>query len=95
MPVCRRKTTIGGQAIIEGIVMKGPKRPCWSSASRTARWTFRNGTAVSLEKHPFWKLPICRGAYSLFTAMKDGWTDIDYSAKFYDEEGQRGRTDQV
>ncbi len=28
MPVCRKKTTIGGQAIIEGIVMKGPQRTC-------------------------------------------------------------------
>ena len=28
MPPCVRKTTIGGQAIIEGISMKGPKTTC-------------------------------------------------------------------
>ena len=28
MPPCVRKTTIGGQAIIEGISMKGPQTTC-------------------------------------------------------------------
>ena len=70
MPPCIRKTTIGGQAIIEGIVMKGPKRTC--VVVRKA-----DGTLVTEErdsstpKSRFWRLPICRGAYSLFTALKD------------------------
>ena len=28
VPPCVRKTTIGGQAVIEGITMKGPKKTC-------------------------------------------------------------------
>ena len=84
MPPCIRKTTIGGQAIIEGIVMKGPKRTC--VVVRKA-----DGTLVTEErdsstpKSRFWRLPICRGAYSLFTALKDGLEDIDYSSKFIED----------
>lgn len=85
MPVCRRKTTIGGQAIIEGIVMKGPKRTCVVVRKPDGTLDIQERDS-SVPKHPFWKLPICRGAYSLFTAMKDGLTDIDYSSKFIEDD---------
>ena len=84
MPACVKKTTIGGQAILEGIVMKGPKRTCVVVRKP-------DGTLVTEErptsqpKSRFWKLPVCRGAYSLFTAMKDGLADIDYSSQFIED----------
>lgn len=87
MPVCRRKTTIGGQAIIEGIVMKGPKRTCVVVRKPDGTLDIQERDS-SVPKHPFWKLPICRGAYSLFTAMKDGLTDIDYSSKFIEDDSE-------
>ena len=87
MPVCRRKTTIGGQAIIEGIVMKGPKRTCVVVRKPDGTLDIQERDS-SVPKHPFWKLPICRGAYSLFTAMKDGLTDSDYSSKFIEDESE-------
>ncbi|MBS7225182.1 MAG: DUF1385 domain-containing protein [Clostridiaceae bacterium] len=83
-PACVKKTTIGGQAILEGIVMKGPKRTCVVVRKP-------DGTLVTEErptsqpKSRFWKLPVCRGAYSLFTAMKDGLADIDYSSQFIED----------
>ena len=87
MPVCRRKTTIGGQAIIEGIVMKGPKRTCVVVRKPDGTLDIQERDS-SVPKHPFWKLPICRGAYSLFTAMKDGLTDSDYSSKFIEDDSE-------
>lgn len=80
----QKKTTIGGQAIIEGIVMKGPRKSC--TVVRKA-----DGELVVKEdptKRPaaIWKAPILRGAYSLFTAMKDGISAINYSASFFDDE---------
>ena len=85
MPPCVRKTTIGGQAIIEGIVMKGPKRTCVviRKADGSLVTTERDS---SVPKSRFWKLPVCRGAYSLFTAMRDGLADIDYSSKFIEDD---------
>lgn len=85
MPVCRRKTTIGGQAIIEGIVMKGPKRTCVviRKADGTLETKERDSAAA---KSRFWKLPVCRGAFGLFTALKEGLSDIDYSSQFIEDE---------
>lgn len=85
MPPCVRKTTIGGQAIIEGISMKGPEVTCVTVRKP-------DGTLES-QKRPtpkpnsrFWKLPVARGAYTLFTAMKDGVSDINYSAQFFEDD---------
>ena len=80
----QKKTTIGGQAIIEGIVMKGPRRVC--TVVRKA-----NGELVVKEEDAhqpsaFWKLPVLRGAYGLFMAMKDGIQAINYSASFFEDE---------
>lgn len=79
-----KKTTIGGQAIIEGIVMKGPKKSC-----TVVRKT--DGSLVSRELPvppipALWRLPILRGAYNLFTALREGMEAINYSSSFFEEE---------
>ncbi len=66
----QKKTTIGGQAIIEGIVMKGPKKSC--TVVRKANGELVSKTEPAQQSAAFWDLPILRGAYTLFTAMKDG-----------------------
>lgn len=85
MPPCVRKTTIGGQAIIEGISMKGPKTTCVTVRKPDGTLDFQERPTPK-PKHPFWKLPIARGAYTLFTALKDGMNDINYSAQFYEDD---------
>lgn len=85
-----KMTTIGGQAIIEGIVMKGPRK-----SSTVVRKT--NGELVvkdkdvtpPAEKSRIFGWPIVRGAVTLFMALKDGMEAINYSAQFFeDEEGE-------
>lgn len=85
MPPCVRKTTIGGQAIIEGISMKGPQTTCVTVRKPDGALTFQERPTPK-PKHPFWKLPIARGAYTLFTALKDGMNDINYSAQFFEDD---------
>ena len=85
MPPCVRKTTIGGQAIIEGISMKGPQTTCVTGRKPDGTLTFQERPTPK-PKHPFWKLPIARGAYTLFTALKDGMNDINYSAQFFEDD---------
>lgn len=79
-----KKTTIGGQAIIEGIVMKGPQSMCTvvRKADGELDITEKDVPAVP----SFWKIPIARGAYSLFMAMKDGIQAINYSASFFEDD---------
>lgn len=79
---------IGGQAVIEGVMMKGRKG--WSVAVRSA-----NGE-IHIKKEPlnelpfFLKLPLIRGFSSLIHALILGIKAIEYSAsKVYEEEGKQ------
>ena len=80
----QKKTTIGGQAIIEGIVMKGPKKSC--TVVRRANGELVSKTEPTPSRAPIWEKPIFRGAYTLFTAMKEGMQAINYSASFFEDE---------
>ena len=84
LPPCVRKTTIGGQAVIEGISMKGPKNTCLAVRKPDGTMDFQE--RPTRRPHGLWKLPVLRGAYSLFTAMKEGVDDINYSASFFEDE---------
>lgn len=85
IPPCVRKTTIGGQAIIEGISMKGPETTCVTV--RKADGALEHHERPTRKpRHWFWKLPIARGAYTLFTAMKDGVSDMNYAAQFFEDD---------
>lgn len=84
LPPCVRKTTIGGQAVIEGISMKGPKTTCLAVRKPDGTMDFQE--RPTRRPHGLWKLPVLRGAYSLFTAMKEGVDDINYSASFFEDE---------
>ena len=80
----QKKTTIGGQAIIEGIVMKGPKKSC--TVVRKANGELVSKTEPTPSRAPIWEKPIFRGAYTLFIAMKEGMQAINYSASFFEDE---------
>ena len=80
----QKKTTIGGQAIIEGSVMKGPKKVC--TVVRKASGELVTKEEDAHQPSAVWKLPVLRGAYGLFMAMKDGIQAINYSASFFEDE---------
>lgn len=80
----QKKTTIGGQAIIEGIVMKGPKKSCTVVRKSDGELVIKEDATKS--PAAIWKTPILRGAYTLFAAMKDGMEAINYSASFFEDD---------
>ena len=85
-----KKTTIGGQAIIEGIVMKGPKRTCVVVRRPDGSLDIQErDTKNYAKKYKILGQPVFRGAVSLFTALKEGMTDIDYSSRFIEEEDEQ------
>ncbi|NBI82731.1 DUF1385 domain-containing protein [Clostridiaceae bacterium] len=80
----KKKTTIGGQALIEGIMMKGPKKTCICVRKPDKELVFKEEDTKKAAA--FWKLPVFRGMYGLFSAMKEGVDAINYSASFFEEE---------
>lgn len=84
--VCK-KTTIGGQALLEGILMKGPKVTaiCIRKPDGELDLTTQPTDSIA-EEHSLFKLPFFRGMAGLYDAMKLGFGALDYSASFYEEE---------
>ncbi len=79
-----KKTTIGGQALLEGLLMIGPEYR--ATAVR------KPDGEIIVEKHPqkpkgkLSKIPIVRGAVNLFSQMVIGVKALMYSAEFIDLE---------
>lgn len=86
------KTTIGGQALIEGVMMKGPSKTAYAVRKPDGDIAMRIEKNNSiLERVPFLNVPILRGAVKLIEAILVGVDAIIYSASFWevdeDEEG--------
>lgn len=85
LPPCVRTTTVGGQAIIEGISMKGPQQTCVAVRKPDGELVFQMRPTKRPTKG-FWKLPVARGVYSMGVAMREGMDDINYSASFVEDD---------
>lgn len=76
-----KKTSIGGQALIEGVMMRGPKKTAMavrhvSGSIVTEEWD------VDLQDKPrIWKLPLLRGLYGLVDSLKFGYKCLMRSAE--------------
>ncbi len=77
---CCIKTSIGGQALIEGIMMRGPKKT--SMAVRKTDGTMvieTNPTVISKSKVR--KIPVIRGAFAFVESMISGYKALMRSAE--------------
>ncbi len=83
---------IGGQAVIEGVMMKNKDR--YAVAVRTPEGEIN----ISIEEYESFapnnriaKLPFIRGVFSFIDSMVIGIRTLNYSASFYEEEDVRTR----
>lgn len=79
-------TSIGGQAIIEGVMMRGPHKTAMAvrkSDGDIAVEVNDNGTK---KKNAFFRLPIVRGCVNFFESMIIGMKALMFSAEFMDLE---------
>ena len=78
-----RKTTIGGQSILEGIMMKGPRKSCTVVRKPDGTLAIKDENTVPLrEKYPIAGWPIVRGFLMMIQSLKEGFEAIDYSSRF-------------
>ena len=77
--------TIGGQAVIEGVMMKSPSG--WSVAVRDPRGEIHFKTARAKKTNPLFKLPFIRGGVALLQALIVGIKAIEFSGNIAYQEG--------
>lgn len=83
------KTSIGGQALMEGILMRGVDRQ--SMVCRKADGTLETKIEElkhTKEKYPILGFPFIRGAFALVSSMANGMRALTWSAEFLPEEEQ-------
>ena len=88
---------IGGQAVIEGVMMKNMDRYAVSVRKPDGKIETKVEECVSFaEKHPSFKLPILRGMVNFLESMVIGMQTLNYSASFYEdaEEQTEEKTEQ-
>ncbi|WP_282926612.1 DUF1385 domain-containing protein [Helcococcus kunzii] len=85
-----KKTTIGGQALYEGILMKGPDQT--SIVVRKPNGELERKIIDRFEitnKYSIFKYPFFRGIGAFIDAIKNGTKAIDYSLSFSEEEEKK------
>ena len=78
---CSIKTSIGGQALIEGIMMRGPKRSAMAVRNPQGEIVVEEWDTKGGERAKFFKLPIIRGVYSFVDSMVSGYKCLMRSAE--------------
>jgi len=95
MTKTKRKTTIGGQALIEGIMMKGPHKISTAIRKPDGEITTRTKNLKSVFKKDIFNKPLIRGSLTLVEAMLIGVKELMYSAEFYEEEIEEDFIDKI
>lgn len=79
-------TNIGGQALIEGVMMKGPNHIGIAVRKPDGEIELKKEALNSwASKYKFLKLPFIRGSIALIEAMVVGVKSLMYSAEFFEE----------
>jgi uncharacterized protein YqhQ len=75
------KINVGGQAVIEGVMMRAPRSVAIAVRRPNGEIVVRKELVVPLsERFPIVKLPILRGAVALFTSLIIGIKALNFSA---------------
>lgn len=74
---------IGGQAVIEGVMMKNMDRYAVSVRKPNGKIETKVEECASFaEKHPLFQLPVFRGMANFLESMVIGMKTLNYSASF-------------
>ena len=93
---CSFRTSIGGQALIEGILMRGPKKQ--AIVCRTAEGLVEKVDELTLikDKYPILGVPFIRGCAIFLDSMVKGMQALTYSASLVplEQQGEPDKLDQ-
>lgn len=82
-----KKNSIGGQAVLEGVMMKGPESYTVAVRKETGEIvTDSKASSSVLNKVKFFRLPIIRGVVVFVESFVTGLQTLTYSAEMFGEE---------
>jgi len=94
--VKKEKTYVGGQAVIEGVMMRGPEYIATAVRTPSGEITIKKDPVHSLgEKYPILKKPFIRGTIALGESLVYGMKSLSYSAQAAGEEEEQLTTKQM
>ena len=90
------RTTIGGQALIEGILMRGPEKDAIVVRAPEGLVTKVTERKFIKDKYPILGLPVIRGAATFLSSIVTGVKALMFSADYFpdDADEQPGKLDQ-
>jgi uncharacterized protein YqhQ len=91
------KINIGGQAVIEGVMMRAPRSVAIAVRKANGEIVVKRDVVVPLsEQFPVVKLPIVRGAVALFSSLITGIKALNFSAsEAMVEEGEKEKKEEL
>lgn len=78
---CAKKTSIGGQALIEGIMMRGPKMSAMAVRNTKGEIVLEKSEISTSKRPKIFKLPIIRGVFNFVDSMRIGYKCLMRSAE--------------
>ena len=82
-------TSIGGSAVMEGVMMKGPKEIATAVRKSDGEIVIDKKAVSSLvTKYHVNKIPVVRGVFAFFDSMISSIKALMWSAEFFDVEGE-------
>ena len=85
-------TSIGGQAVIEGVMMRGPKESAIAVRKPDGEIIIEKKPINSfVKKFKLNKIPIIRGVFNFFESLIEGTKALMFSAEFYDVEEEEDK----
>ncbi len=81
-------TSIGGQAILEGVMMRGPFKTAYAVRKPDGEIVVEENDNSKKTRGKFFKLPIIRGCVNFVDSLVIGMKALMFSAEFIDLEGE-------
>jgi uncharacterized protein YqhQ len=94
--VAKRDAPIGGQAVLEGVMMRGVST--WAVAVRNPEGQIELSSEPLVpwaKRHRIWRLPVIRGVVALGESLKIGFRALAISANAQMEDDEEGNKEEI
>ena len=94
--VAKRDAPVGGQAVLEGVMMRGIS--VWAVAVRSPEGQIEvesESLVPWAQRHRVWRLPVIRGVVALGESLKIGFKALAISANAQMDEDEEGEKEEI